>query len=445
MSEKLIRIGIYYGTAGKKSVSLSITTGSGYHFGFYDSGDDNRFIPVSSTERKKITVTAEQGTMVVTDTSSGKELYRHDYDYGNQLGILPYSDSGEKTVTKCGYNYCGGFRFERIDAYDGTMTIVNMVPLDDYVKGVVPYEMSPSWHVEALKVQTVCARTFALSHLNGKHKKTFAFDLCDSDCCQVYKGVYTKSYASVVEEAVDATAGMVLMYDGKYCDTVYSSSNGGSSESAKNVWGKDVPYLQGTYDPYEAYIADRISKYAWSVTFTSEELQQKLIAGGYVNCGLIKEVKTTLSDTENVIALTFVDENDKSYSIYNGTKCRTFLSLRSIHYTVTMENDAEATDISILVNDSETLNLADGLTVVNGDGTVSTITEGYCIITPDGVEELKSGPSITPDGTKFIFSGTGWGHNVGMSQYGAYAMAEIGYTYDEILEFYYTGAMIVQC
>lgn len=446
-STTMMRIGIYYGTAGKEAVDLSIVAGDGFYFGYYDTANGNLFVPLSSTSCTKITVTATQGTMVVTNSSTGEYLYQHNDAYGTQLGIEPFSLVGEKTVTKCGYPYYGGFRFERIEAYDGTMTIVNMVSLDDYVSGVAPYEMSPSWPLEALKTQVVCARTFALSH-TSKHGKTFSFDLCDSDCCQVYKGVYSGSYVSNLNAAVSGTAGVVLMYEGEYCDTVYSSSNGGGSESAKNVWGKEVPYLQGLIDPYEALIADQINKYYWTETFTGEELQAKLIASGYVGCGVVTEVKTTLSETGNVIALTFVDDAGKSWSIYNGTKCRTFLSLRSIHYTVSSEYGSTVEDGSIMVNGSDPLDLSGGITVINGDGTISTITGGY-VVTDAGVEELTANSSdvtsSSATGTVFTFSGTGWGHNVGMSQYGAYSMANLGYTYQDILQFYYTGVMIVQC
>ena len=203
-------------------------------------------------------------------------------------------------------------------------------------------------------------------------------------------------------------------------------------------------------DPYEATIADTISNYYWSETFTGEELQAKLIASGRVSCGVITEVKTTLSETGNVIALTFVDNNGKSWTIYNtdsgGSKCRTFLSLRSIHYTVSSETGSETVkEGQVMVNDGELLDLSEGVVVIGGDGTLTTITGGY-ILTDQGVEELGTDTSTSTNsasGNVFTFSGSGWGHNVGMSQYGALAMAKLGFTYRQILEFYYTGAMIV--
>ena len=449
LGSQLMRIGIYYGSKGKDTVALSLVTGSGFQFGYYD--ETLNFVPLSAAELREITVTARSNVMYVSDTLTGAVLFQFDQNsYGTGLGVQPYSNMGEKTVAKCGYRYYGGFRFECFSDYGGTMTIVNVVSLDDYVKGVVPYEMSPSWHIEALKTQAVCARSYAMSHISAKHQKNFHFDLCDGDCCQVYRGVYSGNYIPAVNEAVESTAGIVLMYDGKYCDTVYSSSNGGGSEGSKNVWGKDIPYLQGVIDPYEATVADSIKNYYWSETFTGEELQAKLIASGRVSCGVITEVRTTLSETGNVIALTFLDNNGKSWTIYNtdsgGSRCRTFLSLRSIHYTVSSETGSQTMkDGQLLVNSGEVLDVGDGITVISGDGTLTTIWDGY-ILTDQGVEELgtdSSGGVNSASGSVFTFSGSGWGHNVGMSQHGALAMANLGFTYRQILEFYYTGAMIV--
>ena len=434
VGNQLMRIGIYYGSNGKSSVDVTTVTGDGFLLGYYESG--SQFVQETSTTSLNLSVEVDPmgDGLVVYDRSSGEVVYAY-YGQGEGLGIEPYSLSGEQTVVKCGYPYYGSFRFDRATASAGEMTIVNLVRLDDYIKGVVPYEMSASWPLEALKVQAVCARSYALSHINSSHQRNYNFDLCDTTDCQAYHGVYSGSSADKVVASVEETSGLTLMYNGEYCDAVYSSSNGGASESAVNVWGSDVPYLIGKEDPYEAYLADSIPNYAWSFTFSGEELQQELVDAGYTKCGEIVQVQTTASDTGNVIALTFTDEYGKSYSVYR-TQCRTFLSLRSLRYSVS--SDGGATDGSLTVNDGETLDPAAGLTVIDGSGAVTTIDGGY-VITAGGVEEIGSAAA---SGTTFTFSGTGWGHNVGMSQYGAYAMAELGYTFQQILEFYYTGATI---
>lgn len=457
LGSRIMRIGIYYGDAGKSSVSLTLTTGDGFEFGTYN--EVGVFTPLpgaSSAAVRAVTVLADPNSNfgIVVRDPSGVELFRHDdRGLGSGLAVRPYSLQGQKTVTKCGYPYYGGFRFERFTGSNDRMTVVNYISLDDYLKGVVPYEASPSWPIEALKAQAVCARTYALSRINAVHQSAYHFDLCDSVHCQAYKGVYSGGQASAVDEAVNATSGVTVRYNGEYCETLYSSSNGGASESNVNVNGKDYPYLIGKLDPYEGMIAGSIPNYNWTKTFTGAELRTKLIADGYTGCGRITGLKTSLSATGNVIALTFLDEYGKSYTIYRN-RCRTFLSLRSLRYSVSSENGSTTAPAAagsgtagFVDSYGNALDFSRGVTVINGGGAVSTVNGGYAI-TANGVEAVSaattssSGGSSSASGTVFTFKGTGWGHNVGLSQYGAYSMAQLGYGYKEILEFYYTGVTV---
>lgn len=454
LGTRLMRIGIYYGSSGKQSVELKLTTGDGFRFGTFN--DEGSFVPaegVEPAEVKSMTVKADSSNtfgFAVYNTATGELIYRFDdKGLGTGLAILPYSASGKKTVTKCGYAYYGSFRFERFTSNNDLMTIVNYVQLDDYVKGVVPYEVSASWPMEALKAQAVCARTYALTRVDASHQNGYHFDLCDSTHCQEYRGVYTGSYAEESDEAVESTSGVTIKYNGEYCLAVYAASNGGASESSVNVYGTNYPYLVGKLDPYEPLVADSISGYEWTASFTGAELQDKLIASGsFSGCGLITGVQTTLSGTGNVIGLTFWDVNGKSYSV-TGSKCRTLLGLRSMRYTVSGTGGTASVSGSssgLMDTNGRALDFSQGLLVIDGTGTVTTATGGY-ILTAEGVQEIDASGGVSEGssvayGESFTFSGTGWGHNLGLSQWGAYAMARQGYTYKQILEFYYTGVTV---
>ena len=117
-----------------------------------------------------------------------------------------------------GYKYRGGFQYHRRNG--GNLTVVNMVELEDYVNGVVCYEMGREWPLEALKAQAICARTYVMKNLN-KHN-SYGFDICPSDSCQVYHGMgsnrtdYGPSEVSM--RAVAETAGMVVKYGGKLAE-----------------------------------------------------------------------------------------------------------------------------------------------------------------------------------------------------------------------------------
>jgi len=136
-------------------------------------------------------------------------------------------------------------------ADSGTLLVVNRLPLEEYLYGVIAYEMSNSFPLEALKAQAVCARGYATS----KIKTSGAYDLVDTTVDQVYKG-YEPSYQRVIQ-AVNETKGQVLTYNGKIISTFYSASNGGQTELPGNIWGggeaknREYPYLPQKDDPYD--------------------------------------------------------------------------------------------------------------------------------------------------------------------------------------------------
>lgn len=385
--------------------------------------------------------TTGSGVSVVT-TGTNQILFQFDDEgQGTGLGVEPdLTDAKDRQTWFKGFRYRGGFRFQRING--GDLTVVNIVPLGDYVKGVVPYEASSSWPIEALKAQAVCARTYALFNLN-KHR-THGCDVCTSVDCQVYQGV-NKEAASTVA-AVEETAGVTLKYNGKYIDAVFSSSDGGATEAAKNVWGTDYPYLQGVVDPYEADVAGQISDYNWKKSITGAELQAKLIANGRTGCGVIKQVTINKTEMGNVYSMTFTDVNGKNWTVYRGN-CRTYFGFRSQRFDLADAPASGGGGNSVYVNGSQIGSTA-GLYAIDGSGAIGQLSGTPYIITASGTQALDGGASgsdsSTSSGTNgvFTFRGSGWGHNVGMSQWGAYSMAKQGFTYTEILTFYYTGVTV---
>lgn len=380
----------------------------------------------------------------VVPAGSTKILFQFDADEAGEtgaLGVLPLAPEGDRAVTL--YNgdksYYGGFRFERISG--GQSTVVNMIELEDYVKCVVPYEMSTSWPLEALKAQAVCARTYA----GGTRHSDNHFDLCPTTCCQAYKGA--AGVGASTDQAVDETAGQMLYYDGKRIDALYYSSNGGASEDNKNVNGYEYPYLKGKVDPYEEYAVQfmtksQLSYYRWTKTWTAADLKKKLNADGY-DCSEVSELRTTLSPTGNVISLTVVDNvKGKTWTFGKG-KVRTYFNLNSIRFAITQSGGTQSGGYAI-AGAANAPGLT-GLYAIAGDGSVSALPQISYIITESGIKALEPVvvDAASAGGEKvFTFNGTGWGHNVGMSQWGAYAMAKQGYTYQDILKFYYTDITI---
>lgn len=376
-------------------------------------------------------------TVTIVETGKTTPLFEYDCGASSSLAVRPVVSEGVKAQTHHrGYKYYGDFSFVR--GASGNITVINYVDIEDYVKGLVPYEMSASWPREALKAQAVCARSYAISSLN-KHRNE-GFDICNTAECQVYYGTGRANENSNL--AVEETAGEYLTYNGALCQTNYYSHNGGASESCENVWGQKIPYLTGVIDPYEKSVESIISQYHWTVTFTGEALGKKLQSKGY-DCADVKKFEILeFTETGNVLRIRFTDSKGKKFT-FSKRDCATVLGLRSQRYTI---NGAVPALNTYYINPtSESVSGLDGLYAVSS-GSTDRLSSGslYAISGKGEIAKLGGETSAELTGDSFVITGSGWGHNVGMSQWGAYSMAKnYNKTYKEILAFYYQGTEVV--
>ncbi len=315
----------------------------------------------------------------VTKTNSTKILFEFDCGTSANLAVHPVNNSGKAVTWFKGYAYYGDFEYFRYA--NDKLTVTNILNVEDYVKGVIPYEMSASWPVEALKAQALCARSYFASSV-GRFSM-YGFDVTNDDLSQVYHGTNLANAAT--DSAVDATAGEYVTYNGSICSTFYFSSDGGGTEDCENIFTNSLPYLRGVLDPFENDVPQSLnSRKSWSYEFTGAQLSAKLAAYGYTG-GDIVSVTPEYSDTNNVIRMTFSDAGGNT-KVLTKQSNYSVLGLPSIHYTVAQ----------------------------------------------------------SPAGT-FVITGGGWGHNVGMSQFGAYSMAlNYGLNYRQIVRYYFTGVSISQ-
>ncbi len=402
--------------------------------------------------------------MSVVKTGTNQILFQYDCGQSGKLAIQPdVTGAGETRTWFDGYKYRGGFQYHRKTG--GNLTVVNVVGLEDYVNGVICYEMGRDWPLEALKAQAMCARTYVLKNLN-KHN-SYGFDICTSANCQVYHGMgsnkadYGPSETSM--RAVAETAGLVIKYNGRLAETPYSSSFGGASEDANYVWGTNTttehPYLRGVEDPYEADLNDRNSHCPWTVNYTAAQLTQQLQKAGMGTGTSVKSLELTYSRLGNVIKAVVHWKNGQSNTI-NAGNIRSRFGVDSIRFTVngagtTGTQPPEQTgDISI--DGFGTTDSMEGKYVITGNGSLSQIGGSAYIISGTGsVSQLEGSGSggntsapqpgsgtVTVSGDTYTFNGGGWGHQIGLSQFGANAMARRGFTYDEIVTFYLPGVQI---
>ncbi len=256
--------------------------------------------------------------------------------------------------------------------------VIKEVPIQEYVLGVVLKEMPASFETEALKAQSVVARTYAMKRKNGNSKHPEASVCTDSQCCQGYCTVedYLKqggSYTDVskIQNAVNDTAGKVITYQNELIDATFFSCSGGSTEDAQAVWGVDVPYLQSVGSPGE----ERAAHYTDTAIFPFDDFQfliDQELKGDPTTW--VENIRYTQGGGVDTITIQGVS--------YTGTFLRKKLGLRSTSFEI-------------------------------------DVTDGVVVITTKG-----------------------YGHRVGMSQYGADAMALQGKNYQEILRHYYTDTEI---
>ncbi len=340
----------------------------------------------------------------VIETESGSILF--EYDGTQDFALAP---QGSSPVTWCkGYKYYGNFAYPR--AANGNLSVINYVRTEDYVKGVLPYEMSASWNVEALKAQAVCTRSYAMSET--KHRAD-GFDLCATTHCQVYQGMNLATANS--DAAVDGTKGVYAAVNGKPIQLFYFSSDGGATEDAANVWGGEHSYLTGKLDPYETAAVPE-SQAVWSVTLTAAQVQAKIRAIDSSFGTLSNLAVTQNTAVGNVLELTATDTAGKKVTISKAA-CRSTFSLNSQRYTITASGSSSSSDAPTSI----------------GAGILSGFQRAM----------NGSGDTQATAATSYTFSGTGWGHHVGMSQYGAKAMAEQGKSYEDIMHFYFTDITLV--
>lgn len=314
------------------------------------------------------------------------------------------------------------------------ITVVNSLPMEQYLYGTASKEIPVDWPIEAIKAQAVAARTYAIHNL-GKHKAE-GFDLCATTDCQVYGG--KEEEAATVLKAVDQTAGQVITYHGQTIDAFYHSSGGMYTENSENVWGNYVPYLRGVED----YTEDT-PRYHWEKSITAKELEFYLNkAGRYIGTlkaiGLspLKQAPVTSDDrgvSGRVKTISFIGANGSTE--LTGNQLRNILGLPSTLFDIKMQTQPLK---GIIVDFSETGGMGSKTIELN--------------IPPDSPKSFLLDKTnlrhITgQSGEVIVFTGYGFGHGLGLSQWGAKVMAEKAAPGDttyfiKILQHYYQGVQV---
>ena len=382
---------------------LDLTVAGSYSLG----GDLSR----SFSSGTSLTVNFNSASGQLTLSQNGVVIYM-----GGDFSLRRHSTSGVNGLKiaqarESGNPYPGDLSFQAVKQSGGSykLYVIAHVYIEDYLYGVVPYEMGNSSSVEALKAQAVAARTYTVRMMS--RRASGRYDVVDTTSDQVYRG--TPSGNANCVTAIDSTRGIVLQYGGEYVMTYYSASNGGQTESAPHGVGSGAyAYFTVKDDPFD---------YANPSSTVKKKTVYKDLTSAYNPFGLIsllrRKAESQLGQSVTLVSLQSVTPHTPKYEAPSRLYTKMDFELTARTASGSLQTVTVTCDIF-----SELEGLL-GMSIQSAKNEIWS------------VEETASG---------FSLQARRYGHGVGMSQRGAMYMGKLGYTYDEILGFYYEGCQRVQ-
>ncbi|VAX19030.1 Amidase enhancer [hydrothermal vent metagenome] len=336
------------------------------------------------------------------------------------------------------------------------VTAINVIPVEHYLESVISSEMNATSSAELLKAHAIISRSWLLAQIEKRkgidssdqiYESTIEtdeeiirwydredhtlYDVCADDHCQRYQGI-TKMYAHSAQDAVAKTSGIVLKYEDKICDTRFSKSCGGVTESFENVWEPiEHPYLKSIIDyKFENDIYD--------IDLRKERAAEKWIRENpHAFCN---------TNDEKILSQVLVDYDRQTTDFYRWKveykqnelaeliKSESGIDFGEIVDLIPVERGYSGRLIKLkIVGTKKTLTIGKELEIRK------VLSKTHLYSSAIVIDKLNVVDNIPQ---KFVLTGAGWGHGVGLCQIGAAVMGEMGYSFDEILLHYFKGASI---
>jgi stage II sporulation protein D len=347
------------------------------------------------------------------------------------------------------YRYRGSIEID-FDKEHRKLNVINIIGIEEYLYGVLKKEISPRWPAEALKAQAVAARTFAIFNMNKYIDK--GYNICASTNSQAYGGVNHED--PLTNKAVNETRGVIIAYKGKAINAVYHSDSGGYTEDSENVWGSLLPYLRSVKSKFEEKVFPPY--HTWTCSIDEKDLIKKLQKQGYTISSVVSIEPVNKSETGRISELAFITDNNEVInmkannfrSLIGADLIRsTLFNIKVIGKEINIAKDTE--DKKEIEDKEEQRKSTKEILEQKKDWTIKELLELMMKRKKERekekvekMPEVEIVKSFTP--LTFIFSGSGNGHGVGMSQWGAYGMALQGSGYQDILKYYYQGINIIK-
>ncbi|GHV52244.1 stage II sporulation protein SpoIID [Synergistales bacterium] len=355
-----------------------------------------------------------------------------------------------------------------IIAAGGAFTVVNTLPVEDYLRGVLKIEMNDTWPMEALKAQAILARTYAARN-KGRFAKN-GYDLDDTTNSQAYRGVNAETPRT--DMAVSDTRGQVLTWNGSLADVYFHSDSGGATADMGDVWGGAAPYLKPQREKF-GYTSPYSS---WRLVLTPAQVASVLRKIGK-DVGSVSSVEVGTVDPHGRVVLLRI-RGSKGTAAVRSHEFRTAVGSNALRSTVFTINGSAAGSASLAsVPEKKTQQTS---VAASGGDTFLTLLRSDVFSTDElmdllknpqkreeyiktGLDRLEKGLTKTkkndapetrnapapanntpPPSSGFVFTGRGWGHGVGLSQWGAKTMADNGMNCESILAHYFQGTRVAR-
>lgn len=349
-------------------------------------------------------------------TVSDFKYNRDRLDVSSSSGIVEVSYQRESKAEISNRPYAGTLKLQP-NAHQ-SFTLVNNVPLETYVRGVVPHEIGYNAPYPAVQAQAILARTYALASL--QRFKADDYELCADTQCQVYRGL--ENTTEVADRAVADTRGLVLTYNNRVIDALYSSTTGGITANYNDLWdGTPRPYLQSVLD-----LANRPENQRSANISDNKNLKAFLDRQEGFNEVGWRTLRWRKSGSLDELQISL-----KKFLRFSGDTTTNFNAIKQLQITKrapsgrVLEMEVTTDTGKIYVKKDEIIDAF--------DPPDSTFFRLEPIYKEQGKEKVLTG---------YTFIGGGLGHGVGMSQTGSYNLARMGFTYDRILNFYYTNTQL---
>jgi SpoIID/LytB domain protein len=366
---------------------------------------------------------------ILSWTANGYHYRRNELDITSGTGVIQVGTQ----------RYGGRLRFQP-NTY-GTYTLVNKVPVETYLRGVVPYEIGHNAPASSVQAQTILARTYALRNL--RRFKIDNYELCADTQCQVYEGLNGTN--AVSDSAIASTQGKVLTYNSELIDALYSSTTGGVTAPFEDVWeGNPRPYLQAKIDAYPNQI--------WDLKTRSLADEKTFRAFIQLKKGF-NEVGQGYFRWKTDVSLNKLNQNLRDFLKKQQNPLATFGTIQNLE--VISRSAAGRVQKFRVTTDKGSIELTKDQVLLAFEAPSSLLFYVEPLFEtskspdkktdPKAETKTETNPAPKSEGKAlkgFAFIGGGLGHGVGLSQTGSYALSQMGWSAEKILSFYYPSTSL---